>query len=465
MKKPRLTREERGKIEEGLSAGMTPYQIAQNLARPQRTILREIVARSIELNIGARGRVMNRCIHRYTCNYENKVCPTCLHKKRKPCKFCYQCNRHCAEFQEEICAKLKTPHVVCNGCKDRLQCVLRKRIYLAQKSQENYQLILSESRSGIKITEGELRKMNEKLMLIRTQKQAIYAIAKNNPDDFTVNVKTLYRYINAGLLQVKRFDLNPKLIFRKKGNKSVQHKVDTKCRIGRSYQDYLHFLSNNPAHPVTEIDTLEGHPGEKVLLTLMFMPYNFMVARLLEAKLSESVCRFFEDFYRGLVVQFGFSQAKYFYQELFGVCLGDNGTEFSNPTRIENPSHNEKLIHVFYCDPGCAWQKAHVEANHKFIRRYLPKGDSYMEAVSFESLTQEKVDLILSHINSYVRESIDGQSPYDLFVNKFGERLARLLGITKIPANDICFQPSLIGVEQKLKASLRKELEEVNTPQ
>ena len=53
MNKPRLTEEERLQIENGLRAGKTPYAIAKALARPVRTVVREIRARRTPSEKGA----------------------------------------------------------------------------------------------------------------------------------------------------------------------------------------------------------------------------------------------------------------------------------------------------------------------------------------------------------------------------------------------------------------------------
>ena len=66
----------------------------------------------------------------------------------------------------------------------------------------------------------------------------------------------------------------------------------------------------------------------------------------------------------------------------------------------------------------------------------LPKGSHYFLPTSFDGLTQEDVDLMMSHINSYVRESANDKTPYDLMTRKFGVEFADLFNIRRIPAND-----------------------------
>lgn len=62
-----------------------------------------------------------------------------------------------------------------------------------------------------------------------------------------------------------------------------------------------------------------------------------------------------------------------------------------------------------------SWQKPHVERNHEFIRLIRPKG------ASFDDLTQEKVGLMMSRINSYVRASLGDRSPLEVFAFLHGQ--------------------------------------------
>ena len=145
-------------------------------------------------------------------------------------------------------------------------------------------------------------------------------------------------------------------------------------------------------------------------------------------------------------------------KELFYVILTDNGSEFCNPQMIENyrpdPEHNatklvSRGIHVFYCDPYCSSQKPHVERYHRELRRILEHG------TSFNSLTQEDINLALSHINSYSRGVVNGSTAYDKFIQKYGERgrnLLNKLGIVKIPPNEVTLDPILLGEKFKLHA-------------
>ena len=116
--------------------------------------------------------------------------------------------------------------------------------------------------------------------------------------------------------------------------------------------------------------------------------------------------------------------------------------EFARVDPVHNPYKLVRRTRVFFCDAYCASQKPHVERNHEELRRILTKG------ASFDSLTQEQVNLALSHVNSYTRGVLGNGTPYDEFVKEFGEEgkaFLGKLGIVRIPANEVTLSPALLG--------------------
>ena len=51
---------------------------------------------------------------------------------------------------------------------------------------------------------------------------------------------------------------------------------------------------------------------------------------------------------------------------------------------------------------------------------------------------------MMSHINSYAREGLNGRSPYDLFSLIYGDETLQKLGIQRIPAREIILRPELL---------------------
>ena len=95
------------------------------------------------------------------------------------------------------------------------------------------------------------------------------------------------------------------------------------------------------------------------------------------------------------------------------INLSDNGPEFAKFHEIEFDEYEQRLCHVFFTKPYKSTDKAECERNHEFIRYVIPKGKS------LDFLTQKKVNLLFSHINSYIRESNKNKTPYQLTVERF----------------------------------------------
>jgi IS30 family transposase len=165
--------------------------------------------------------------------------------------------------------------------------------------------------------------------------------------------------------------------------------VDKTCRIGRTYEDFISFIRENPDTPIIEIDSVEGVKGGKVLLTIHFVEPQFMLAFLREANTSRSVIDIFEDLYIKLTPKV--------FTKLFQIILGDNGSEFSNPSAIEFDSQGNRRTRIFYCDPSSPYQKGAAENNHELICRIVPKG------FSFNRFTHDDINKMMNNINSYTR--------------------------------------------------------------
>ena len=428
-KNKHMSSEERMQIEYWLKAGVSIKAIAAELGRSTSTISREIRARSIPSKKSAYGRIANRCLLRNGC-IKRQLCdnkPDCTRR----CSNCKLCNSLCPDFNEEVCLRLYEPPYVCNGCLDERNCTLRKRYYIHGKAHEAYREMLVESRTGANITEDELIELDNFISPLLKRGQSVHHIAANNPDELNVSEKTIYRYVAGNLLTAKNIDMPRVCRIKPRKTKPVQHKVDSACRIRRTYPEFLRFVEETDS-AVVEMDSVIGRIGGKVLLTLMFKSCDFMIALIRDRNTSQSVIDWFDWMYTEL----GAASFK----AMFPVLLGDNGSEFSNPKALEFDALGNRRTKLFYCDPNASFQKPNVELNHEFIRRILPKG------YSFDHLVQDDINLMMSHINSYSREKLNDKSPFDIFGFLYGHSVLEKLGQRKIPANEIILKPFLLKI-------------------
>ena len=427
-----LTPEDRQVIQESLARHASFKEIGRLLDKDCSTISKEVRNRCIPERKGAVGRVFNDCIHRKSCDVWN-LCQTC--KGKKKCSACGRCLSICDLYEKENCPKLTKPPYVCNGCEARGRCTLEKRIYRSNKAQESYGEMLTESRSGISMTEKEIRRLDQIISPLVKNGQSIHHICTTHSDSIMCSERTIYELINAGYLEARNIDLPRKVRYRPhriKGGRAF--KVDKKCRIGRTIEDYQQFCLEHPELHTVELDSVEGIKGGAVLLTVHFVKAKLQLAFLREANDSASVTEIFHQLLRTL--------GTWDYKKLFALLLADNGSEFSNPRAIEYAEDGERVSRLFYCDPSAPGQKGHCENNHEFIRRIIPKGKD------IGNYTQGQISLMMNHINSYGRPELNNRSPYEMFAFLFGEDLLHKLGVIQIPRNKIILTPKLFSVSQ-----------------
>lgn len=226
------------------------------------------------------------------------ICRECSHKRFSSfCKNCKHCNSICSDFEAEICHKLLTPPYVCNGCPKRnTSCTLEKRVYLPLDAWKEYRDLLSETRSGISLSEQEISHLDELISPLLRKKQSLHHICVHHADSIMVSESTLYRLVDYNLFSARNIDMTRKVRYAKR-KKKKDFKIDKACRIGRTYQDFLTFVKEHPDLPVTQMDSVEGTRGGKVLLTIHFVKAECMLTYLRNSNDSQSVIDIFEKLY------------------------------------------------------------------------------------------------------------------------------------------------------------------------
>lgn len=422
-----LTLDDRRSIQMGLGEGLSFKDIAAEIGKDPSTVSKEVRNHISTKQTQA----FNPCVHKKQCTHYKDLCPRCKIPLKGLCHSCTQvkCFTCCPDFVLMTCRKLTAPPYVCNGCLDRLSCHLERQVYDAKAAQKTYEETLSQSRKGFAVSYDELHRIDSIISPLVMQGQSIHHICQHNADLIMYDARSIYNYIDAGLLSVGNIDLPRKVRYRvRKKKRSLR--VDKKCHVGRTYEDFQEFIAAYPDVAITEMDTVEGKKGGKVLLTIHFKNCEFMLAFIRDANTARSVTEIFNYLDQLL--------GRETFRTLFQVLLTDRGSEFTDPLSIECDENGEIRTKVFFCDPQRSDQKGSCEVTHEMIRRVLPKG------YNFNHLTQPDIDLMMSHINSYSRKKLGNQSPYQLFSSFYGEDLLTKLNIQQISPNDINLTPKLL---------------------
>jgi IS30 family transposase len=376
----------------------------------------------------------NCCGLKKICN-ERNVCGNskCTHK----CSDCkmpnVHCNEHCKNYtQLPVCDKLKKICGVCNGCDEYKKCTLNKWIYDSHIAQENHLALLGSCHCKVRITEAEAIEFVKFLKPLIEQNLSLYAIKSKYPTKFKYSVQTVYNWIAKGVLKGIDNVMLPRKV-KYKGHKSKNKEVDydRSYLIGRQYDEFIKYITEHPYDEVVEMDTVEGVHHSSFILTLLFRKSNFMLAFKLKDHTAQSVVDVLNKIKEDL--------GNDLFKQTFKVILTDRGSEFSNPDDIEyDKDKKEKLTRVFYCDSRQSQQKGKIEKNHVELRKIFPKG------FNFNDITQDQLNLALSHVNSYPRKILNGKSPYELFSIYTNPLVLNLNNSKRISFKNLILNKSLI---------------------
>lgn len=188
-----------------------------------------------------------------------------------------------------------------------------------------------------------------------------YALNSNEfRRDEIVCTKTLYNYVDLGLLPIKNIDLPEKLRRNTKAKKSRENKRN----LGASIDERPEIVDLRTEFGHWEADTVVGKKdeGEPCVLTLVERMTRMSLWIKAENHTAEAIQAALES-----VMEY-FGEQK---NEIFKTITGDNGSEFANLSMFEDGK-----LKVYFTHPYSSWEKGTNECHNKMLRRFIPKGRS-----------------------------------------------------------------------------------------
>lgn len=171
--------------------------------------------------------------------------------------------------------------------------------------------------------------------------------------------KTLYNYVDLGLLRIKNIDLPQKL----SRNTKIQKDKENKRVLGRSIEERPEVVNTREEFGHWETDLVIGQKSgqDNVLLTLLERKTrDFSIIRLPD-KSGDSVLNAF----RKIQSELGDS-----FSRVFHTITTDNGSEFSRLAELEVGTDTK----VYFTHPYTSCEKGAIENHNGLIRRFIPKG-------------------------------------------------------------------------------------------
>jgi transposase, IS30 family len=427
-----LTLSQRLHIEKGLEDNESFSSIAKRLSKDSSTISKEVRRHRTE-HIK---RELNRdipCVNRSQCRMRS-LCKNrdCI----KLCKICtepdFHCTKVCPEYLEKQCEKLNKPPYVCNGCQRKTNCLLKKYFYTAKYADDCYHDLLVSSREGINQAPVDIAMIDNLISPLLLKGQSMAHIYAHHAAEIPCCRKTLYNYIDKSVFSARNIDLRRRVRYKVRKTPTRVSLSAREFRVGRTYEEFQKLMKERPDMPIVEMDTVEGAKGtsSKVFLTMLFRNCSLMLIFLLKDKTPESVRKVFDM----LSDELGLN----IFRELFTVILTDNGTEFQRPDFLENTHFAECRTKIYYCNPNSSWQKGMLEKNHEYIRLVIPKGKS------LEPYSVKDAHILMNHINSEARDSLNGCNPFKLSLMLLNNRLHKVLHLEEIAPDDVTLRPQLL---------------------
>ena len=411
-----LTVQERIIIEKGIENGFTKAAaIALTIGKDKSTVGKEI-KKHRELVHKSSYKI--NCANMKNCSH-NHVCV------------------NCADFKPFTCNRRDRSPGACSDCSKYTHCRYDKYRYKADFSHKKYREDLVDSRTGINMSYEECKAMADIIVPLIKAGHSPYHIVTNHPE-LNISEKTLYNYIENGIFRefgLLDIDLRikTKRKIAKKASNKYKKREDKKYLNGRTYDDFINYTAENKNLSVVEMDTVynNGSTGP-FMQTFKFLDYSFMFIIYQEEKTAKSMVEGVDLLEKIL--------GKDLFSEEVAIIKTDRGSEFCDAEGFEKEENESRRTRIFYCDPMASGQKGSLENNHKEIRYICPKEND----LGLNS--QEKANLIVSHINSQSKEHLKGKSPLEVmeFMNPALYQKFKDFGIERINKDNIVLKPYLL---------------------
>lgn len=209
-----------------------------------------------------------------------------------------------------------------------------------------------------------------------------------------VCTKTLYNYVDAGLLRVKTFDLPVKVRLNTKPKRTKAHKI----KLGRSISERPLHIEARQEFGHWEIDTVIGSKskGDKVLLTLVERTTRHIITLKIPGKRSSAVTEGLELLKSDYGDRFG---------RVFKTITSDNGLEFSELSKLEDNSETK----VYFAHPYTSCERGTNERHNGLLRRFIPKSKR------IDSYSLDEIAFVSDWCNTLPRKILGYKTPEELF--------------------------------------------------
>ncbi len=218
--------------------------------------------------------------------------------------------------------------------------------------------------------------------------------------DEMVCTKTLYNYVDLGLLPLTNLDLPEKLQRNTKAKKVREHRKI----LGRSIEERSETVENREEFGHWEFDTIIGKKNESEPCVLVMNERK--TRNSLFIKVRNHTAEAINEAVQKVLAYFSEQ-----YSSVFKTITTDNGSEFAALPILENGKTK-----VYFAHPYSSFEKGTVECHNRMFRRFIPKGKS------IEDYSADDICFFADSINGLPRKILGYKTPEELF----GQELDRI---------------------------------------
>ena len=213
-----------------------------------------------------------------------------------------------------------------------------------------------------------------------------------------VCAKTLYRYIDEGLMDLNNMDLWLKL----QRNTKPRRDRERKRILGQSIDVRPQEINDRLTFGHWEIDTVVGkkNKSEPVILTLTERLTRYQITIKMAGKNEAAVKETMEHLSKG----------NPHFPKLFKSITADNGSEFASLSEAL-----QGLSDIYFAHPYSSWERGTNEKHNGILRRFIPKGKS------LKDYSNDQIKQITHWMNHLPRKILNYQTPTEAILTHFNQ--------------------------------------------
>ena len=278
--------------------------------------------------------------------------------------------------------------------------------YSCERAQQDYDLNATAKGPNLKLGSNRImiKFISEKILIHKESPDVVAARMKQMKMEGRVCTKTIYSYIDMGLIPgVSNETLWEK---RKRSNKPTKKLRRSFKRLARaeSIEKRPKHIEDRDEFGHWEMDLVVGPQGcsGAVLLTIVERKTRHLITRKLPNRKQRSVHKALKS----IEHEFG----SVVFRKIFKTITVDNGSEFLNLDVLEKSAFSKlKRTKIYYAHPYSSWERGTNENTNRIIRRFIAKG------YDIAKFSRKRVNEIEQWINNYPRKILDYLSPSELF--------------------------------------------------